>query len=427
MAPSDSHQIDRLSSLPDELLVRILSFLPIRMAARTSVLSRRFRHLCEAVWETSPSLELISNEFPHRKTSTARFVTMAERTLLRRSPSHTHPLLILRLELSRYFRFSSHDNESLSFFDSLFVKARSLEVRHLTIEGCQFSPSCDSLSLIFSINTLESLSLPMVGTCQLEDSVFPSAVALTNLKSLSFEGYIGDPDKLNLLLSHLPSLEYFCFTHGTVHAFSLSSLTVRKLRLIIYPGSPEHETVDLSFPSLELLHVHNGEILGLPHICGNIPSLRKAVLQLNCLRKEDCSAVAGLLNSISHSEELILHIKENDREMYPFPILLEPGKDLPRFPNLKHLDATMCFHKYNFEAIVALLHHSPALESLKLFHKVSLSNSQTCERNKNDWRSILPRNARKAHYMNLHLGQHSKEFMKLVGKQCTPKVVERHY
>jgi hypothetical protein len=50
--------------------------------------------------------------------------------------------------------------------------------------------------------------------------------------------------------------------------------------------------------------------------------------------------------------------------------LLEPGKDLPSFPNLKHLDVNMYFHEHNFGAIAAFLCHSPALESLKLIHEV---------------------------------------------------------
>ncbi|KAJ3684165.1 hypothetical protein LUZ61_013329 [Rhynchospora tenuis] len=424
MATSPNHeQIDRLSSLPDELLVIILSFLPISTAARTSVLSRRFRHLFDAVWETSPSLELISRDFPYRRTSAARFVKMAEQTLLRRSLSQ--PLLSLRLELDRYRKFSSSESE-LSFLPSLFIKARSLGVRQLTIEGCGFSPSCRTLPLIFSINSLEFLSLPRVGICERDEFLFPSAVALTNLKSLSMEYYIGDPFRLNRLLSQLCSLEDFSFELGNVPSFSLFNKTIRRLKMIL-SGSTKNNTVMLTLPSLELLHVQYDGVFGLPHIYGDMPSLKKAVLNLSFLRKKDCSAVAGLLTFISHAKELILLLKENDDEMYPFPILMKQGKDMPNFPDLKNLNVTMCFHKYNFKAIVMLLRHALALESLKLIHKVSLSKSRTCARFVNDWRSMLPRNARRVFYTNLHLGQHSKEFMKLVGKQCSTQVVERHH
>ncbi|KAJ3707231.1 hypothetical protein LUZ61_010936 [Rhynchospora tenuis] len=379
MATSD---IDRLSDLPDELLVTILSFLPTRVAARTSILCRRFRHLCVVVWQTSPSLELISRDFRHRKTSTARFLTMVERTFLCRSLSH--PLPSLHIEFSKYLNFCSLESES-SFLSSLFDKARSLGVHHLTFEDSCFSPFGPTLPLIFSIDSLKSLSLPPVIVSRLDDSIFPPAVNLTNLKSLSIEKYYGDPDRLNRLLSQLCSLEDFSFELRNVTSFSLSNQTIRKLKLVVEFGGHE-DIIELSLPSLKELHVQNYLFSGIPHFCGDMPSLEKAVLNSSSLRKD---------------------------ETYPFPFFLKPSKDLPNFPDLKHLNATMCFHRYNFKAIATLLHQCPALESIMLVHKVPLSNSLTCSRNENDWRSMLPCKADKVFYTNLHLGQHSEEFMKL--------------
>ncbi|KAJ1256709.1 hypothetical protein BS78_K330000 [Paspalum vaginatum] len=50
---------DRLSGLPDSLLEYVLSRLPSRQAARTSVLSRRWRHL----WRTLPCVDVDQREF----------------------------------------------------------------------------------------------------------------------------------------------------------------------------------------------------------------------------------------------------------------------------------------------------------------------------------------------------------------------------
>lgn len=42
-----------------------------------------------------------------------------------------------------------------------------------------------------------------------------------------------------------------------------------------------------------------------------VPFLRKAVINLNNLYERDVRAVDGLLNCISHVEELSLHLKES--------------------------------------------------------------------------------------------------------------------
>ena len=50
---------DRLSALPDELLHRVLSFLPSRQAVKTTVLSKRWIDL----WRSMPAINLNIKEF----------------------------------------------------------------------------------------------------------------------------------------------------------------------------------------------------------------------------------------------------------------------------------------------------------------------------------------------------------------------------
>ncbi|KAF3327792.1 hypothetical protein FCM35_KLT06398 [Carex littledalei] len=150
------------------------------------------------------------------------------------------------------------------------------------------------------------------------------------------------------------------------------------------------------------------------------PLIRKAVVTLGGLRQRHIAAVAQFLNFISCVEHLTLDLKEHRWEEYPFPLLMEPGKKPPTFPNLKHLDMSLCFHQFNFEAVVTMLHHSTALESLKLRHKTCdisedlgsewVDNDQSKKRN--GWRSKLPRNRD---------GENRKEFKKLLNKKCRPK------
>ncbi|CAL5079371.1 unnamed protein product [Urochloa decumbens] len=58
-AGDPTRAVDRLSALPDGLLHAIMSFLPAPQAVRTSLLSRRWRHL----WQSAPRIEINEEDF----------------------------------------------------------------------------------------------------------------------------------------------------------------------------------------------------------------------------------------------------------------------------------------------------------------------------------------------------------------------------
>ncbi|KAJ3685394.1 hypothetical protein LUZ61_014558 [Rhynchospora tenuis] len=407
-----SQPIDHLSSLPDELLVIILSFLPTRTAVRTSVLSRRFRRF-RNLWKASPSIDIELT--PSMKKP--NYVAMFNTVLLSRKP--TNPLLRLRLILYCPDTF----NLSHSYISSLLSHASSLGLRHLSIEWWQHFTPC--IHTVFSISSLESLTLPV------RTYTIPSGTTLTRLNSLSLHLFRRNSAQVERLLSELCSLEHLkLWVYAGV--FSLSSLTIKKLELYFYCYSAVGSAARarLSMPSLNFLYVQSTFYGGsqyehLPHIHGNIPLLRKSVINLRGIHPKYVAVIAQLLNCISHVEELSLHLI-SWFDKYPFCNFLEPGKESPSFPNLKHLDARMCFHEHNFEAIVSLLSQSPSLQSLKLVHT---ELSCFCMK-KNDWRSKLPRNAegnyQHAYFSNLHLKKNNKKFMKLLNKKSSPKNLQAH-
>ncbi|KAJ1685135.1 hypothetical protein LUZ63_016525 [Rhynchospora breviuscula] len=338
--PDDPNRVDNFSNLPDELIISILSLLHTCDAARTSLLARRFCRL----WESSTSIHIFSSQ-------SDKFVAMADHALLQRNI--TNSLLSLRLS------YTSKSNKSLpvSLISSYLIKARNLNIRHLFIHDSTLNLEPNILSIIFSINSLESLHITSYRLYK--EYSLPAATMLTCLRILRFLVFRINSAKLNQLLSELCCLEDLHLETMMEHDISLSSHTIRKLKLsnsrTIYLG--------LYIPTLELLHYESNRV---PCFRGEIPSLREAVFIFDDVGEKDIKAGSGLLKYISHAEKLTLEINEDTEEMYPFPLMLEPGKVAPMFSRLKHLDVTACFHDFNLEAVVSLLHHSPALESVSL-------------------------------------------------------------
>ncbi|KAJ1692790.1 hypothetical protein LUZ63_009488 [Rhynchospora breviuscula] len=412
MAMENPDEVDLFGMLPDDLLMTILSFLPTPVAARTSVLCRRFRHL----WEASPCLTLTTES---GSDFAVNFYDMADRLFFERDPSHPHPILSLHIQLPNYSRLQDY------YIYHLIMKARSLRPRHLTIEGSH--SLVHVLVYIFSIDSLESLSLPTnIGPYRcLFPSYFP--ISCPRLRTLSLGFFRVDSASATQLVSELCSLEdLYLEIYARDKTLTLSSQSIRKLTLIIGASDSDSKfhNLALSLPSLEALHFETrGASFGQCHmIHGQIPLLKTAVVSIDEAYAEDVTAVAGLLNFISHVEELSLCLKE-EKYPVPSPILFEPGKYDPNFPNLNRLDVSLCFHDRNLDSVIMMLRNCPALESLKLVHKIPKFTDWAQGRKRKDWRSELPRNAdgnrRYASFTNLHSWKNRKEFMKFLDKKCT--------
>ncbi|KAJ4760386.1 F-box/FBD/LRR protein [Rhynchospora pubera] len=282
----DQDQPDLLSTLPDELLITILSFLSTCEAARTSILSRHFRHL----WEASPSVHLNAS-------SSDKFVTMTDRALIRRNSPHR--LLSLHLEYHG-------DLLPASCIPSIIAKISSLDLQHLTIYGSDLAPILPSIS---SIIRLQSLSLRSINP----NCIFPSGLTLTSLKSLFLE--VNGVDlvvELGRFLSELCSIEDLHLKTYRTDMLNFSSKSIRKLRLINYgPTCLRLDTLGLFLPSLESFNLEIRCLLSsIFQIRGEFPLLKKAVIKIGVVQTED--VVTRMLTSISHVEELSLRVKEHE-------------------------------------------------------------------------------------------------------------------
>lgn len=89
-------QIDRLSDLPDSLIIHILSFLGVKEAAITSVLSKRWKCL----WAELPRLEFWGNE---EREKAEDFVSFVSRTLEIRKADYLEKFLVRFINYDKCF------------------------------------------------------------------------------------------------------------------------------------------------------------------------------------------------------------------------------------------------------------------------------------------------------------------------------------
>ncbi|CAN1171281.1 F-box/FBD/LRR-repeat protein At1g13570 [Linum perenne] len=161
---------DRFSSLPDEVRERILMFLPLREAAKASILSSKWRNL----WTNLPTLvidESFGDEIAARRSNANEEEVVGKLIMLevcRVLMLHRGPLMNLSLSLPKW--------------------------------GNQF----DQILRFLPYSTLESLTILNGGFCHLSKPLFSSFLQLKTLRlsncdftfsSVSFEGF----DRLTVL------------------------------------------------------------------------------------------------------------------------------------------------------------------------------------------------------------------------------------
>ncbi|KAJ4839750.1 hypothetical protein Tsubulata_026030 [Turnera subulata] len=335
---------DRISGLPDEILFYILSFLPIKYAVGTSILSKRWRFL----WTSAPRLEfddtvLFSN--PTEETD-IHFVNFVERVLCYHSDAASVKKISLRCWGS-------------------YIDTRILRL----VYGTTMMPNLEELDLDFCIGTKIQLpnciyssfeNLHVLKLCSDIQLNTPGLVCFPRLRTLWLNSvrFSGD-DALKKLLEGCPVLKDLFinqdtwFSSGVFHVCSSSLKNLEICRLIGY-GSGLTAKVVLETPNLARLKVvYHSEV---DNIVMDASSLVSA--SIDAREPHRSSSLIQLLKKISHVEELELSSNTVN--------ILEKSSDseeLPVFHNLTHLKVG--FSKVE-RLVPQLLELSPNLVSFKL-------------------------------------------------------------
>ncbi|KAG2264266.1 hypothetical protein Bca52824_071345 [Brassica carinata] len=224
---------DRISELPDALLLQILSFVPTKDAVATSVLSKRWRYLCKMM----PRLRF----WYERTDDLERFSDNVCRFLL----SHQAPVLqSLHLEVN-FERGSTMD------IGVLLGVAFGLHVRELELQVYSWKPYRFPTSL-YKCRTLETLKL---GSRVLLDVPFPVCLKALRTLSLFDVSYKDDGSVVNLLsgCSVLENLEVMMFSHPRLGTFTIHVPSLQNLTLI--SDSEDFTVFVINAPHLKYLNL----------------------------------------------------------------------------------------------------------------------------------------------------------------------------
>lgn len=273
----------RISGLSEDLLVKILSFLPTKNAVSTSVLSKQW----EFLWTWLPKLEYDMSDSESKPV----FRDFVNKTL----PLHRAPVI---------------DSFSLEF-DSGFIQRDDLKlwagivvsrcVRELSI-CCSSYWSSDAHVLPSSLYTCKSLV-----TLILEDvKVFvdvPRMVSLPSLKTLKLRRvtYLNE-DSLGLFLSYCPVLEDLVIDRrkdDNMRALVVDVPSLQRLSLDIDEGCSSDDEYVVGTPLLKYFKV-NDVRCSFHYLIEHMPKLEEA--DINVL-----DDIGKLLKSVTTVKRLSLY------------------------------------------------------------------------------------------------------------------------
>ncbi|XP_042387004.1 F-box/LRR-repeat protein 25-like [Zingiber officinale] len=253
---SSKGEEDYLSNLPDELLIHILSFLPTLDSIRTSVLSRRWRH----VWTSVPVID-----FSYLQLKS----TMIKRFFASRGDESASRLRLSGPSFNCDFNCESSMSRDI-LICTMVDYAKSHDARHVTLLRFFFQYLSDCFfDQLFVWPSLESLNMEVIGCKNRTLFNFSKSIVsfrLSNLKTLSLalgQNAIHD-ESLAKLLSACPVLEELTLSAKYFQAarqpIQIEAPNLLRLTLIPTPSKLQINCQKLEYLSLKsdanLTHLH---------------------------------------------------------------------------------------------------------------------------------------------------------------------------
>ncbi|VYS68627.1 unnamed protein product [Arabidopsis thaliana] len=283
--------MDIFNGLPDDVLVKILSFVPTKVAVSTSILSKRW----EFLWMWLPRLDFGSpktdlqaflNTCQYDKEEEVGLVDFIDKKL----PLHRAPVLeSLRLNFYLY-QYNTH-------IEPEYIK-RWIEIavsRHVRVLEISYECWDENIfpSSLFTCKSLVTLKLDNVVLIDV-----PSTVSFPSLKTLQLDSVTFVEGKsLQDILSICPVLDdlsVICSVHQDVKEFTIIVPSLQSLTLFI-DNCEVFDGYVIDTPSLKYLKledVHEEE-----HYCllKKMPKLREAYVDVQL---DDLKSLIGSITSV---------------------------------------------------------------------------------------------------------------------------------
>ncbi|CAG7865346.1 hypothetical protein BRARA_I03570 [Brassica rapa] len=322
---------DMISHLPEDLIRKILSFLPTKTAIATSLLSKQWR----SHWMSAPKLRFDSEDYENEHDE--NFSKIVSESFL----SHKAPVLE-----SFHLRFGLDkvDPIDVGFWIGI---AFARQLRKLVLDFLELQESFIFPSSLCTCKTLETLKLR---NQILLDISSPASMKSLKKLHLSYVFY-KDDETINNLLSGCPSLEELIVDRSDEHTVEFFTINVPSLlRLTIYDDNSEKEFLGylIEAPSLKYLE---------------IDELRCKLFLLEApeLVEANIYGVPAIISSEFHVS--LTSVKRLVLDVSPLKTIYPPIGDI--FNQLVYLEM------YTREALWwdllrRMLEHSPKLQVLKL-------------------------------------------------------------
>ncbi|KAL1180902.1 hypothetical protein V6Z11_A02G010000 [Gossypium hirsutum] len=217
---------DRISILPDHILCHILSFLPIKEAVRTSIISTKWRYLFASISTIEFDRCLLSGLTDRNVDSFKNFVDR-----LLKFPDQVS-LDCFRLSDGISWNDEDHDFDVSGWICAALCRG----VREIDLHLDNLGDVLTLPAVLFTCHSLVTLKLNAEGS-KIE---VPSDVCLGNLKTLQLRNSVVDGDSINrgfnyVLVINAPNLVYFQYTDAVAEGYALSNMkSLEKADISIY-------------------------------------------------------------------------------------------------------------------------------------------------------------------------------------------------